>query len=257
MNGCTKISAVNYDPLATVWDHSCIYLIRILGTCMKFTDIEEYEDRSFTMSYSTESEQGAWVFFHDYQPDIYFHTRERLLNAKGNKLFRHHEGDYGVYHDPEVTNPFFIDVVFRNGEELTLSTVDWISDVLNDKMDNSDKASEWNTLTHISVWNSQQHTGRVALKDAFEHLQYETNRKTKGQWSFNDFRNVLADRGSQFIGTLFDNYALDPNTVAPKSWYEKELLQDKYMIVRFEFDNSGKKQLILHDTTITAKLTGR
>lgn len=253
--GCTNISAVNYDPTATISDQSCVYLLKVNGFCLKFTDMADFEDRSYTASYGVEGQN--WVFFHDYIPDKYFHTRERLFNAKDARFFEHHKGDYGVYHDIDVTKPFFVDAVFKAEEELTLETVNWISDVLNDRSDNSSKGDEWDTLTHISIWNSEQHTGRIALQDVFQRLQYDTSRKTKGQWSLNDFRNILADRGGQFIKTLFDDYVLDQNFVAPKSWYATELLQDKYMIVRFEFDNSQKKQLILHDTTIQAQKTGR
>ncbi len=254
-NGCTNISAVNYDPLATTWDHSCIFLVRALGACLKFTDLDEYEDKSFTMSYSVEGE--SWVFFHDFIPDFYFHTREQLYSAKFNKFYEHNTGEYGKYHDIDTIKPFFIDVVFKADEEITLETVNWISSVIEDRPDNSSIGNEWNTLTHISIWNSEQHTGRIALSDVFNHLQYQTSRKTKGEWTFNDFRNVVENRGTQFIGTLFEDYALDTNFVAPKSWYEKELMQDKYMIVRFEFDNSQQKQLLLHEATIQAQKTGR
>jgi hypothetical protein len=37
-----------------------------------------------------------------------------------------------------------------------------------------------------------------------------------------------------------------------KDWYDAELLQDKYFVVRFEFDNTLQKQLILHETAVQA-----
>lgn len=267
-NGCTHITAQNYDPNATAWDHSCQYLLKVSLTpvftstpetfCLLFEDITDYEDRSFTISWSVKSQ--SWVFFHDYIPDFYFHTREKLFNSKeGTKLYEHHAGKPGTYHD-EDPHPFFIDVVFRSDVDILLETVEWISSVVSDTSDASSRASEWGTLTHISVWNSQQHTGRIALQDVFASLQYDTSRMTDGRWSFNDFRNVVTERGTQFIQTLFEDYQLDANLTEDKPWYDAELMQDKYMIVRFEFDNGqGQdpslyegKQLILHDTSITA-----
>ena len=256
-NGCNIPTAVNYDPNATTWDHSCQYLLKASipsgDVCLLFEDATEYEDRSFTVSYSVKLR--AWVFFHDYIPDYYFTTREKLFNLKNQQYFQHHEGPPGQFHDN--VQSFFVDVVFKNDKELLLETVNWVSSVLENKSDMSSRDSQWNTLTHISIWNSQQHTGRIALQDVFQNLQYDTSRNTDGQWSFNDFRNVLSARGLQFIEDLFEDYQLDPTTIGNKPWYELELLQDKYFIVRFEFDNSSGKTLILHDTTVQAKLAHR
>jgi hypothetical protein len=255
MAGCNQLSADNFDPTASSWDHSsCYYVLKVLGWCLLFKD-PEMEDKSFTLSYSEEAKN--WVFFHDFVPDFYINTRDKLYNVKDQNFYVHNEGAYGSYHqdnsqDELITKPFFIDIVFKADEELTLESVNWVSSVLDDKQDLSPVGNEWNTLTHISIWNSQQHTGRIALKDVFKDLQYETSRNLNGKWSFNDFRNVVTTRGTQFIKDLFNDYTVDSSMVSDKVWYEKELLQDKYMIVRFEFDNSQQKQLLLHETSIQA-----
>lgn len=265
MNGCTHISAYNFDPNATVWDHSCLYLLKVSVPnvltsepetfCLLFQDVQNYEDKSFTLSRSVKGD--AWVFFHDYIPDFYFHTRESLFNTKNSReLYKHHEGPVGVYHEEEPKS-FFIDIVFNAGTDILLETVQWISSWMNDRADISSRDSEWQTLTHISIWNSQQHTGRVALQDVFAKLQYETSRIKSGEWSFNDFRNVVAQRGSQFLQDLFNDYMVDNSLIETKPWYDADLMQDKYMIVRFEFDNSVGKLLTLHNTSITAQVTNR
>lgn len=217
---------------------------RILFT-VKNLDVET--DTSFTLSYSIES--GSWTFFHDYTPDYYFHTREQLWSIRNQVFYKHHFGVPGKYYDQTV-KPFFIDVVFQANSDILLETVSWITEVIKGSLDNSDNEFEWNTLTHISIWNSQQHTGRITLKDVFENLQYETDRRIQGTWTLNDFRNILKDRGTQFLMDIFKNYTLIPGTEDyNKPWYEKELLEDKYFTVRFEFDNLSQKQIILHDVS--------
>jgi hypothetical protein len=257
LQGCTQPSADNFSASATIWDYSCFYIIKKDGQCLVFRDVQEMEDKSFTMSYSVEA--GNWVFFHDAMPDYYFHTREKLFNLSNQTLYKHNAGEYGQYYqnEEESKKAFFIDVVFNAEEEILLETVNWVSSVLEDSSDASTVGSEWNTLTHISIWNSQQHTGRLDLKTVFADLQYQTSRNTNGAWSFNDFRNVVALRGTQFILDLFNDYILDSIMVEDKAWYEQELIQDKYMIVRFEFDNSLQKQLLLHDTSIQAQKAKR
>ena len=171
---------------------------------------------------------------------------------RSNRFFKHNIGAPGVYYDQDTTKPFFIDVVFKSSEELILETVNWVSSVFTDSTDNHIKGSEWNTLTHITIWNSQQHTGRIALQDVFAYLQYETSRNTNGQWSFNDFRNALLTRGSSFLLNLFNDFTTTPGSLGTKDWYDAELLQDKYFIVRFEFDNSNGKIVTLHETNVQA-----
>jgi hypothetical protein len=268
-SGCTQLNAVNYNPAAQIWDYSCIYIYKIWDKdsesfkCIAFKDVpaDQLEDKSFTMSYSLEGQN--WVFFHDYIPNFYFHTRDHLLNLKRQEFYRHNEKDtYGKYHvsTDDITlerKSFFIDVVFKNDTEFLLETINWISSVLENRTDTHDKGSEWNTLTHISAWNSQQHTGRIALSSVFTDLQYKTSRSTNGEWSLNDFRNIVTQRGSQFILDLFNNYNVDPTMVTTKEWYDAEVLQDKFVVVRFEFDNSTQKQVILHDLSVQGQKTVR
>jgi hypothetical protein len=260
MPGCTDLLAQNFDINATEPSATCEYVLPVslptpLGAvadyCLLFKDVEEVdmEDVSFTMSYSIDGE--SWVFYHDYLPNFYFHTRERLFSSNTSRLFRHNTGPYGVYYGEEP-KPFFIDVVFKDKEELILETVNWVSNLVSDTTDNSSRASEWDTLTHITIWNSQQHTGRIPLQSVFKDLQYETSRHLNGAWSFNDFRNALLSRGGQFLDTLFKDYAVNPNLLGTRPWYETDLMQDKYFIVRFEFDNSNGKFLTLHETAAQA-----
>jgi hypothetical protein len=272
ITGCTQLTAVNYNSTSQIWDHTCMYIFKIwddqdlVYKCIWFRDVPqtELEDRSFTLSYSIEAKN--WVFFHDYMPDFYFHTREKLYNLKNQQVYRNNEKEvYGQYHhtpeegggDSYIQHPFFIDVIFRSDTEFLLETINWITSVVEKDKDNHNQDLEWNTLSHITIWNSQQHTGKIALKDIFSSLQYETSRKTNGGWSMNDFRNILKDRGIQFLTDLFNDYKLDPSTADAKAWYDKELIQDKYICVRFEYDNIQQKQVILHDTTIQAIKTIR
>jgi hypothetical protein len=217
-----------------------------------FRDLQadDAEDRSFTLSYSVPG--GSWVFFHDYHPDFYFHTRDQLWNLKDNRVYKHHTGDPGQFHDADK-KPFFIDIVFKSGEELLLESVNWVSEFLN--ADSADQLL--GTISHISCWNSRQHSGRIALTQVFEKLQYDA-RRLKGQWSFNNLRDILLSNGEQFLLSLFDDFELDQNQVdSAASWYTKQLMQDNWFCVRFEFDNSTPGTLVIHDTEIEALKTHR
>ena len=56
---------------------------------------------------------------------------------------------------------------------------------------------------------------------------------------------------------IFNNYALLPGAQADKAWYDSAMLEDKYFIIRFEFDNINAEQLVLHQTNIQALKSDR
>jgi len=251
MNGCTNPSAVNYNSSATVDDGSCVYLEKYNGVCYAFQDVDadQIVDRSFTLSFSLEGKD--WVMFHDYVPDFYFSDRENLYSLKDRKIYKHNQGAPGVYYDG-TPRSFFIDVIFSAEQEFILNSLSWITEVLS-----SVGEEEFSTLTHLTIWNSQQCTGRVALSQVWENLAYET-RKLKGQWSFDDFRDMVATQGTTFLKDLFQNFAVDTTKLDEnKPWFDQDLLHDNWFCLRLEFDNTTGRKIFLHGVDINAQTAPR
>lgn len=252
MTGCLNINAVNYNASADTEDYSCKYLMKNAGICHLFQDVvppTDLIDRSFTMSYSVRG--GSWVFFHDYIADFYFHTRENLFSVKGQTIYKHNDGQAGQYY--VGTKPYFIDIIFRADGDMLLESVQWVSEFLSSATDN-----RFSTLTHLSIWNSTQHSGRISLTQLFKNVQYDNVRRTKGEWSFHDFKDVLADSTEPFLKSIFENYLVEPTSVAVNpAWYDQGDIQDSWFCVRFEFDNTSDAQVVIHDTTIQALKTDR
>lgn len=251
ITGCTNPKAANYNPTADTEDYSCIYLDKVAGTCYEFMDVtpDDIIDQSFTLSFSLNG--NNWVFFHDYYPDFYFRTKDKLYNIKNSKIFEHHGGARGVYHDG-VPKSFFIDLVFAGQEEVILDSVNWLTEVFN-----GNNEQEFSTLTHITIWNNQQCSGKVAIHDIFSSLQYEV-RKTKAMWNFDSFRDLLGTYGTTFLQDIFHNFDIVPGTIdTAKPWYNQDLMHDNFFIIRLEFDNVSGNQIFLHEAGINAPQSNR
>lgn len=241
--GCTNPAADNFNPSANPDDGSCIYLEKIGSTCYYFQDapVDQTQEKSFTLSYSVDHDN--WVFFHSYVPDFYFSTRNKLHTLHNDKVYTHNEGEVGKYYSSSPTS-FFIDVVFATKDEAILNSLSWVTEVINRSTQISE---EFSTLTHISIWNSWQHTSRIPLSSVFATLETSNTRKTQSKWNFDDFRDLVISRGSGFLASLFQDYAVDSTKISTSlPWYEKKLLEDNHFIVRLEFDNSADKDVILH-----------
>lgn len=241
--GCTNPAATNYDAAASPDNGSCIYLEKINGTCYYFQDAPAVgqSNKSFTLSYSIDHDN--WVFFHSYVPDFYFSTRNKLHTLHNDTIYTHNEGAVGNYYG--TVSSFFIDIVFATKEETILNSLNWVTEVINRSTQINE---EFSTLTHISIWNSWQHTGRIPLSFIFATMETTNTKKLQSKWNFNDFRDAVKTRGNAFLGTIFQDYAVD-NTQLDTNlpWYEKKLLEDNHFIVRLEFDNAANKDVILHN----------
>lgn len=251
MQGCTNPYAVNYNSAATEDDGSCVFLYRINGTCYAFQSEPAIRDESFTVSRSVED--GNWVFYHDYIPDFYFRTRSGLFSIKNKRIYRHNEGAPGKYYSSTPVS-FFMDLVFAQGQDMILNTVNWISEVL----DTLETEQEFETFTHITVWNNQQCTGRIALSELKDVLEYVTSSKTQGYWSFNDFKDMILTRDGDFLKDLFNNFSVKTEKLASsRPWYDEALMEDRYFIVRLEYDNTSGNTVLLHGATINQNPSDR
>jgi hypothetical protein len=236
--GCTNPNAVNFNPSATEDDGSCVYLIKKGDECLRFEELEEQENKSFTLSFSLFNQ--AWVFFHDYQPDFYVHTRNDLYALSGRSLFKTNEGSPGNY--GFGTKPFFVDIAFPYGIEALLDSIQWLSEI-HDK--------PYKTITHISAWNSTQHSGRITVIDILDNLEFKNVQKSKAEWTISLLRSVIKESGVDFLESLFNNFALKSSQTTVLPWYEQAILEDNYVVVRLEFDNSSGDTIFIHDSDLT------
>lgn len=205
--------------------------------------------QNITFSYSIDTRSIA--FFHDYTPTDYLPSRANLYSVKGTKIYRNSDGIKGQYYDDTIY-PFFIDIAFSLGKDSgVINQVEWLTKVL----DENEQEFKDKTFTSISVWNSHQTSGKVTITphSALNIEGTNTSRNNKGYWTFDDLRNIAVAGVTQITEDIFGDFAIKAEAIDEnKPWFDKELLEDNYFIVRFEYNNLDNHNILLHDVDVTA-----
>lgn len=211
-----------------------------------FSFLKNEESLTFSMDISLNN----WSYSHDYFPNKYINTRNKLLNIKDNKLFRFNEGNFGVYHGPEV-HPYYVDVVFIGAESFRLDNINWRTIVEAKRI-----ATEYQdelfdkTFTSVTIWNANQCTGKIPLIANNGKPLANNSRSPEYRWNFNKFVNILKTPGI-FLKSIYEDFEVDESKITPNiPWYQKDKILGDYVVVRFEFDNLENNQLTVLDLAI-------
>lgn len=193
----------------------------------------------FTISFS--SQYNYFISFHDYLPHYIYNNREGIfyIDNINNRIFKGgSQVNKGIFIDG-VTYPSYIDKVFNESGDLTkrFQALKWLTEV----EDSQEVKQEEKTFTHIIIYNNNQCSGLIPLKDGRD-LWFGTDRKNiEETWQFNNFRDLILnplqpflDKNNALIGTN-----IDPN----KSWYKRSRFLSKFIITRFQYDNQDQEDI--------------
>lgn len=210
---------------------------------------------SFTASYSPylNENQGGWISFHDYLPDIFISLRKNsFLSFKNNSLFEHNTGIYGDYYDSPTLYPLIVDVVYNSAEMSSklFTSLEWKNEVF----DSSNLFQDGETFDFITIRNDRKTSDRIEL-EKFVNLAslYSTNvRQLETVWSFNKLRNIAIN--NDFTKDFFSDFNIKAtgtdNTVP---WYKQKRFIDKYLITRYEYSNLNNNSFYFLENNINFK----
>jgi hypothetical protein len=226
-------------------------------------------NNSWTMSYSLKDKN--WIGWHSYLPSFYMDRNEAFYAwtngeayiMKYNKL-NHYQTFNGIRYPhiiEYVDNKFLVETKLT--DYITLkSEAKQYSSAYQDYVDKNI------TFNKVIGYNSKQTTGEMTLVPKIEGLNYLYQQtansltsiiieKREQDWYFNDLRDIVIDYSKPlfrkdrvslashyFIDKVVNQDAIDPE----KDWYQLQSLRDKYLVLRFIFDNFDNTRLITNYT---------
>ena len=229
---------------------------RIIISVKNFTGTQ---DKSCTVSFSPRK-QGI-VSFHPYFPNCIWNTRNKVLAFEKN-VFVHNKGLKGRFYNNPVS-PSFIDVCFPNTESYILHSISWkteskIKESLSTYLQNQD--NYYKTLTHITVRNNYQCSERIALNaqtEAYSNGDITNDSNSfhaLGKWNFNKFFDAVISINTNFLLNLFQDFTPNNSNVNASlfDWFERRQFNNRWHIVRFEYDNVEDYDIYLNDVEVNA-----
>jgi hypothetical protein len=170
----------------------------------------------FTLSYSLET--NCWISYHDYKPNMYFNDTTELYAFDETGVYKHNvETSKGMYYNQIIPYPCYLDIVFnQNARDTKLFfNVNWNTELY----DSEGNLVRDKTLTHLTVSNAFQTTGRVTLVPFVNLLNKGNIRRTVNEWNFNKVKhNVVTN-------------------------VNRTPIISEYALVRYEYDNQPNLDL--------------
>lgn len=236
-------------------------------TFTEFTNPAFFENKSWTMSFSPEDE--TWISWHSYLPNFYFYTHREFYSTifNSNSLWKHNQfasflSFYGISY------PHIVEMILKTNPTDTRYWDDISLQTIAKKYDTSNQQwyeQQFVTFNKLIGYNTRQATGQLNLivKDNSSDLSFLPSAisqspnnifitRKERDWNLNDLRDYRTDYSSSLftknwsqikalypIDKIIDITNIDPN----KDWTQLEVLRDKFIILRFIFDNFTDTQL--------------
>lgn len=204
------------------------------GIKLDYSDINIFENKSFTVSYDAVNSQ--WISYHSYIPKNYLSHNTDFLTFNNNELRKSNGEDYTA---------FTIETVF-NENPLYTKTFDALN-INAESFDNEERSNDF--FTSLLVYNDQQSSDIITLDST------NLTRKEK-DWNIHKFLDKTKDQAKKPIFSkdwvnLRDDYYID-KVVNPaaidlnKPWYRLARFRDKYLIARFSYNSLEMKKIIVN-----------
>lgn len=228
-----------------------------------FSNPDQFENKSFTLSFSPISATKQWISTHSYLPTNQFNIKKTTilkdttqLGETNQSLYIPNIGDSpGVYFDRNKTHPFIIEII-SNKAPLETKVFDNIICNLEVKSPYIDDADLQHNIRdkffdRVLIYSDEFCSGYIEL------VPGNNTRRTERNWNLTTFRDITENYNTNtFLKNWNDldyrqQYPIDKvlnqdKINVNKPWYEQQRFRDKYLGVRFYSDNLENTKFIIN-----------
>lgn len=169
-------------------------------------------DKSFSIGYN--DKKGGFTSQYDALPNMYI-TKGSVVTSvdtNNNKLYKHFDGDYNVYHGTNYPSSITLLLNPETNLDCVFDNIEYNSELYINDIDQPEK-----TLTHIQAYNEYQDSGRIPLV---------VGRNSNLRRKFRKWRANIPRDG-------------------------RNRIRNPWVFLKLELDNSTNQQLILHDIIVS------
>lgn len=237
----------------------------------EWDSVYDIQNVSYTKSYYPDSD--TWFSYHDYIPKGIFKIGTKLVSIDDDNIYEHNVGNRGKYYkgiyyksllSPVLKSPYrtrdkFYPAIF--------TAIHYRTDFIKDK-----KVLRNVNFSRMSFHNSYQSSNKIDIvpfdskQDIYSQYDLANVRLIKNNWSFNNFRSLVANNHIlnfeewSTINDIVFNLNISEggiynNNLNPDESFEiLKKMNDEYMIILIEFDNTSENiKFVMHDITFTSK----
>lgn len=249
------------------------------GLVLDDDDLLNTLNTSWTRSFSLKL--NSWTSFHSYMPNMYFSTSDNYyswahgshsggIGQNSTNVVKRYNRPYHYLTYDGIKYPFIVEYVSASSPLLTriVDSIRFNTEARQYSSTFEDEVVKKNTtFTQAIFYNSRQCSGLVNLGVKALSTSYLLNQVKKqpnntyyidyleGDWSVNSIRDLRVNYNQPifsnkiedvnnyyYIDKVLNEGALDYN----KNWYELENFRDKYLVIRFIFNNFADINLIFN-----------
>lgn len=230
---------------------------RLLITVLK-------EEQPYTLSYSFHRE--GWICLHDYLPIAYTDNVKGVFNflniidgINRPTIYKMNSTEVGrgIYHAPFIIYPWYIDVVFVAEEFVRFMALYWETDFMDIVPERLNNLRYDLTLSHIMAYDNHRNTGLINVRPGRSITSGVNNntRRVLDGWQYTGLRDAVIDKN---VKTVDDFGNVDTTNIDTLQFFaKKSKFISKFIVVRFQGDNTTGFKVILKDVNVSINKSER
>ena len=153
----------DYKPLQNTYTFDSEGNFYSGGTKIQFTDIDYFEDASWTASYDTKSQ--TWISFHDWKPTMLLPSKTHFMSVNRDSIWKHNVRCDTYCNFYEKDYPFEVEFVSSTGQQVvSMRNIEYLLEVYNHRNDCRDRLHMLDeNFDQAIVYNSEQISGILNL----------------------------------------------------------------------------------------------